>query len=75
MDELGLNSIIIEHKPVEVMYFAAESDISFSIDGLLATIEIHTIGTYTLLEATHHYWAKKKARFRFHHICIDEVLW
>jgi dTDP-glucose 4,6-dehydratase len=59
------------------MHLAAESHVDRSIDGPAAFIETNVVGTYTLLEATRHYWSglseERKSDFRFHHVSTDEV--
>ncbi|KHA61689.1 dTDP-glucose 4,6-dehydratase [Vibrio variabilis] len=72
-----LDRVFHEHKPEAVMHLAAESHVDRSIDGPAAFIETNIVGTYTLLEATRHYWndlpQEKQQAFRFHHISTDEV--
>lgn len=65
------------YQPDAVMHLAAESHVDRSIQGPAAFIHTNIIGTYTLLEATRHYWQSlpenKQKSFRFHHISTDEV--
>lgn len=72
-----LDRVFHQHKPDAVMHLAAESHVDRSIDGPAAFIETNIVGTYTLLEATRHYWSElpqeKQQAFRFHHISTDEV--
>jgi dTDP-glucose 4,6-dehydratase len=72
-----LDRVLAQHRPDAIMHLAAESHVDRSIDGPAAFIETNIVGTYTLLEATRHYWntlaEAKKAGFRFHHISTDEV--
>ena len=72
-----VDRVLAQHQPDAIMHLAAESHVDRSIDGPAAFIETNIVGTYTLLEATRHYWqdlqGKKKASFRFHHISTDEV--
>lgn len=72
-----LDRVFADFKPDAVMHLAAESHVDRSIDGPAAFIETNIVGTYTLLEATRHYWsaldAQAKEEFRFHHISTDEV--
>ena len=72
-----LDRVFTEHQPDALMHLAAESHVDRSIDGPAAFIETNIVGTYTLLEATRHYWnqldVNKKSAFRFHHISTDEV--
>lgn len=76
-DRAELDRVFAQHKPDAVMHLAAESHVDRSIDGPAAFIETNIVGTYTLLEATRHYWndlsAEAKQAFRFHHISTDEV--
>lgn len=72
-----LDRVLAEHQPDAIMHLAAESHVDRSIDGPAEFIETNIVGTYTLLEATRHYWqvleGNRKANFRFHHISTDEV--
>jgi dTDP-glucose 4,6-dehydratase len=72
-----LDRVFTQHQPDAVMHLAAESHVDRSISGSAAFIETNIVGTYTLLEATRHYWQGldelRKAAFRFHHISTDEV--
>ncbi|WPC74303.1 dTDP-glucose 4,6-dehydratase [Vibrio porteresiae] len=76
-DRAAMDRIFAEHQPDAVMHLAAESHVDRSIDGPAAFIETNIVGTYTLLEATRHYWnaldEARKSAFRFHHISTDEV--
>jgi dTDP-glucose 4,6-dehydratase len=76
-DRAGLDRVFLQHKPDVVMHLAAESHVDRSIDGPAAFIETNVVGTYTLLEATRHYWSglseERKSDFRFHHVSTDEV--
>ncbi|ORM72921.1 dTDP-glucose 4,6-dehydratase [Pantoea wallisii] len=76
-DAQAIAAIFARHQPDAVMHLAAESHVDRSITGPAAFIETNIVGTYTLLEASRHYWnalsADRKAAFRFHHISTDEV--
>lgn len=76
-DASAMAALFKEYQPDAVMHLAAESHVDRSIDGPAAFIETNIVGTYTLLEATRHYWntltLERKAAFRFHHISTDEV--
>jgi dTDP-glucose 4,6-dehydratase len=76
-NRIELDRVFEQHKPDAVMHLAAESHVDRSIDGPAAFIETNIVGTYTLLEATRHYWLtlteQAKSTFRFHHISTDEV--
>ncbi|MFT5759444.1 MAG: dTDP-glucose 4,6-dehydratase [Alteromonadaceae bacterium] len=76
-DRIALDQIFTEYQPDLVMHLAAESHVDRSIDGPAEFIETNIVGTYTMLEATRHYWNQlepnRKSAFRFHHISTDEV--
>ncbi|MZI96029.1 dTDP-glucose 4,6-dehydratase [Vibrio sp. CAIM 722] len=76
-DRAAMDRIFAQHQPDAVMHLAAESHVDRSIDGPADFIETNIVGTYTLLEATRHYWnaldESRKNAFRFHHISTDEV--
>ncbi|ATM04634.1 TPA: dTDP-glucose 4,6-dehydratase [Raoultella planticola] len=76
-DAQGIAEQFSEFQPDIVMHLAAESHVDRSIDGPAAFIQTNLIGTFTLLEATRHYYASlneaRKTSFRFHHISTDEV--
>jgi dTDP-glucose 4,6-dehydratase len=76
-NRLELDRVLAQHEPIAIMHLAAESHVDRSIDGPADFIHTNIVGTYTLLEATRHYWQAmdpdKKAQFRFHHISTDEV--
>jgi dTDP-glucose 4,6-dehydratase len=72
-----LNRIFLQYQPDAVMHLAAESHVDRSIDGPAAFIQTNIVGTYSLLEATRHYYqqlnSERQQAFRFHHISTDEV--
>lgn len=76
-DRSALDTILHNFRPDGVMHLAAESHVDRSIDSSRAFIETNILGTYTLLEASRHYWntleKNGKSNFRFHHISTDEV--
>lgn len=76
-DRVSLDRVFSEFQPTHVMHLAAESHVDRSIDKPDAFIETNIFGTYSLLEATRHYWCTlnetKRVAFRFHHISTDEV--
>lgn len=76
-DREAVRHIFAEHQPDAVMNLAAESHVDRSIDSPAAFIETNIVGTYTLLEATYHYWQQLelpvRQAFRFHHVSTDEV--
>lgn len=76
-DAARMGRLFQKYQPDAVMHLAAESHVDRSIDGPAAFIQTNIVGTYTLLEASRHYWQNQRgsdpARFRFHHISTDEV--
>ena len=72
-----ISDIFAKYQPDAVMHLAAESHVDRSIDGPADFVCTNIIGTFTLLEASRHYWSllscDKKTAFRFHHISTDEV--
>lgn len=72
-----VQSLLLQHQPVAVVNFAAESHVDRSIDGPLAFVETNVMGTCQLLEASRHYWNSlddtARANFRFLHVSTDEV--
>lgn len=76
-DQLELERIFKQYQPDAVMHLAAESHVDRSIDSAEIFIQTNIVGTYTLLEATRHYWGNlgtaQKLAFRFLHISTDEV--
>jgi dTDP-glucose 4,6-dehydratase len=76
-DRAALDALFAEHKPRAVLHFAAESHVDRSIHGPADFVQTNVVGTFTLLEATRHYWNTlgdaDKAAFRFLHVSTDEV--
>jgi dTDP-glucose 4,6-dehydratase len=76
-DAKTMSQVVQDFKPTAVMHLAAESHVDRSIDGPSAFVHTNVVGTYTLLEASRHYWSSlpeaAKQTFRFHHISTDEV--
>ena len=72
-----IDRVFAQHQPDAIMHLAAESHVDRSIDRPAEFIETNIVGTYTLLEATRHYWqamgTNRRENFRFHHISTDEV--
>ena len=73
----SLAKIFENHKPSAVMHLAAESHVDRSIVSPSNFIDTNIVGTFTLLEASRHYYetirGSKKSFFCFHHISTDEV--
>ena len=72
-----IERIFEQHQPDAIMHLAAESHVDRSIDGPAEFIQTNIVGTYNLLDVAKRYWdsliAKKKEKFRFHHVSTDEV--
>lgn len=77
IDSDKITQLFKEYQPDAIMHLAAESHVDRSIDGPAEFIYTNIIGTYTLLEASRHYWQtlseERQNTFRFHHISTDEV--
>lgn len=76
-DYRELERVFTEYQPDLVMHLAAESHVDRSIGSSAVFIETNIVGTYQMLEVSRRYWnsldAKRKNRFRFHHVSTDEV--
>ena len=72
-----MNSVFKNARPDAVLHLAAETHVDRSIGEPAAFITTNIVGTYSLLEAAHAYWAgllgAKKDEFRFLHVSTDEV--
>lgn len=76
-DRAALDALFAQFQPDAVMHLAAESHVDRSISGPADFIQTNIVGTYTLLEASRHYFSQLSAagrsQFRFHHVSTDEV--
>lgn len=76
-DAKAVARVLASYQPDIIMHLAAESHVDRSIDGPAEFMQTNVMGTFTLLEASRHYFAslsaEKKSVFRFHHISTDEV--
>jgi dTDP-glucose 4,6-dehydratase len=76
-DRRAIDRLFEECRPDAVMHLAAESHVDRSVDSPAEFIQTNIVGTYTLLEASLTYWrdlpARRRERFRFHHVSTDEV--
>lgn len=76
-DRQAITEAYDSFRPDRVMHLAAESHVDRSITGARDFVETNVIGTFTMLEASRHYWsglsAEDKAAFRFLHVSTDEV--
>lgn len=70
-------SLLRTHQPRALINFAAESHVDRSIHDPATFIYTNVVGTYTLLEASRHYWSglpePARRQFRFLQIGTDEV--
>ncbi len=69
--------LLVTHKPVAVVNFAAESHVDRSITGPAAFVETNLVGTFGLLDEVKAYWStlegEARSAFRFLHVSTDEV--
>ena len=76
-DKALINKILKDYQIDTIVHFAAESHVDRSISEPAAFIQTNIVGTFTLLEATNHYWLNSQKwnaeQCRFHHISTDEV--
>ncbi len=75
-DRAMLDRLFQKYKPNGIIHLAAESHVDRSIDGASEFIQTNIVGTFTLLEASRHYWnalSSSDTTFRFLHISTDEV--
>lgn len=72
-----IDEILKQHSIDTIVHFAAESHVDRSISGPGEFVETNILGTFTLLEASRHYWHRThnldSNLCRFHHISTDEV--
>lgn len=76
-DREAMDEAIAGFEPDRIMHLAAESHVDRSITGAADFISTNIVGTFTLLEASRHYWSRlnepRKSGFRFLHVSTDEV--
>jgi dTDP-glucose 4,6-dehydratase len=76
-DRGAMESVFANYRPTWILNFAAESHVDRSIDDARPFIDTNIVGTYQLLDVSHHYLkgssAETASRFRFLHISTDEV--
>lgn len=76
-DTAKIQALFAQYQPDAVFHLAAESHVDRSIDSAQAFIQSNIVGTFSLLEASRHYYqqldAAKQSDFRFIHISTDEV--
>jgi dTDP-glucose 4,6-dehydratase len=76
-DRAAMDAVFARHQPTAVLHLAAESHVDRSITGAAAFLDTNIAGTYQLLEAARHHYARLapegRDRFRFVHVSTDEV--
>jgi len=76
-DRSLVDRLLVEHRPVAVVNFAAETHVDRSIDGPGAFVQTNVVDTHALLEAALVYWntleGAEREAFRFLHVSTDEV--
>lgn len=76
-DRESVRNLFNQFQPDAVVHLAAESHVDRSIDDPAEFIQTNVIGTFELLEAARHYYAREEIRtkgsFRFLHVSTDEV--
>ena len=76
-DRALVERLLVEHQPLAVVNFAAESHVDRSIHGPGDFVQTNIVGTFNLLESVRGYWSAlpegQKASFRFLHVSTDEV--
>lgn len=72
-----LSDVFQRFHPDSVIHLAAETHVDRSIDGPAAFVQTNICGTFSLLDAAHHYWQSLSQTdrniFRFLHVSTDEV--
>src|SRR3954452_10201668 len=56
-DRSAMEKAIAGFQPDRIMHLAAETHVDRSITGAADFIQTNVIGTFTLLDAAHHYWS------------------
>ncbi|MBL8536987.1 MAG: dTDP-glucose 4,6-dehydratase [Hyphomonadaceae bacterium] len=76
-DRPAVDRAFAEFQPDVVFHLAAESHVDRSITHAAAFVETNLVGSFSMLEAARHYWAKlspgQRDKFRFVHVSTDEV--
>ena len=76
-DADAVRALFERYRPEAVLHLAAESHVDRSIDGPAEFVHTNIVGTFTLLQEARRWWtgldARRKERFRFHHVSTDEV--
>lgn len=76
-DARAVRDALVEHRPVALLNFAAESHVDRSITDPLLFVETNVLGTANLLHHALEYWKglaeKEKSSFRYLQVSTDEV--
>lgn len=76
-DTERIKEIFKTYQPDKIIHLAAESHVDRSIDGSAEFVRTNIVGTHILLDIARSYYenlkGKKKGRFRFLYVSIDEV--
>jgi dTDP-glucose 4,6-dehydratase len=76
-DSPQVGRLLLLHKPMAIVHFAAESHVDRSIHNAQDFIRTNIEGTFQLLQAARQYWTglpeNERADFRFLHVSTDEV--
>src|SRR6478672_156474 len=76
-EAVAIEHLFKEVRPGAVFHLAAESHVDRSITGSRSFVETNILGSYTMLEASRHYWSNLEGaaaeKFRFLHVSTDEV--
>ncbi len=76
-DSSFMGGLLLLHKPMAIIHFAAESHVDRSIHNAQDFIRTNIEGTFQMLQAARQYWTglpeNDRESFRFLHISTDEV--
>jgi dTDP-glucose 4,6-dehydratase len=76
-DSSLVTRLLLFHKPMAIVHFAAESHVDRSIHDAQDFIRTNIEGTFRLLQSAREYWTtlaeEERASFRFLHVSTDEV--
>ncbi|HWC77693.1 MAG TPA: dTDP-glucose 4,6-dehydratase [Blastocatellia bacterium] len=76
-DRSAMESILREHRPVELVHFAAETHVDRAIDDPTPFVDTNIVGTFVLLETARQFLATvdatARSAFRFLNVSTDEV--
>jgi len=76
-DRVLVRQLLVKHRPMAVVHFAAESHVDRSIRGPDDFVRTNVDGTFALLEEVRAFWTElnegDRKKFRFLHVSTDEV--